>query len=193
MHVTQDVFTRDGSDPVLRALRAVEAKEVPLDDFRMCNSQLEMELPLQGSGYRAWGIKRRRACVRTHEWQVALRVGGPPSGVLTNNLKENAQTHPGIRKTDFREIVAFLQSPNQIGAPATQNADANLGFAFYAYQSAAIALPPGESHRNILLRVEGTASHGGAGERLQKAKVGYCVCCSYITHVAVPPNYTAGP
>ena len=24
-------------------------------------------------------------------------------------------------------------------------------------------------------------------------KVGYCVCCSYITHVAVPPNYTAGP
>ena len=56
-----------------------------------------------------------------------------------------------------------------------------------------VALLPGETHRNISLRVEGTASHGGAGERLQKAKVGYCVCCSYITHVAVPPNYTAGP
>ena len=42
------------------------------------------------------------------------------------------------------------------------------------------------------MRVEGTASNGGSGERLQKAKVGYCVCCSYITHIAVPPTYTAG-
>ena len=77
MHVTQDVCTRDGTDPVLRALQAVEATEVPLDDFRMCNLQLEMELPLLGSGYWVWGIKRRRVCARTHEWQVALRVGGP--------------------------------------------------------------------------------------------------------------------
>ena len=32
----------------------------------------------------------------------------------------------------------------------------------------------------------------GAGASLQKAKVGYCVCCSKITHVAVPPNYPTG-
>ena len=47
LHVTQDVFTRDGSDPVLRALQAVGAQEVPSDDFRMCDAQLEMELHLK--------------------------------------------------------------------------------------------------------------------------------------------------
>ena len=52
--------------------------------------------------------------------------------------------------------------------------------------------PAQEAHRRILLRVEGTASRGGSGQALQKAKVGYCPCCSIITHIAVPPTYDAG-
>ena len=187
------MFTRDGTDPVLRALRAAEAAEVPLDDFRMCNSRLGVELPVSGSSYRARKLRPRRVCVaRTHGWQVALRVGNPPSGALTNSLKYNTQTPPGVGKTNFREVIAISQAPNQIGAPATQTADTNLGSAFYAYRSAAIALPPGGNHRDILLRVEGAASHRGSGERLQKAKVGNCVRCSEKTHIAVPPNNPTG-
>ena len=151
-----------------------------------------MELPLHESAYRVWKIERRRARSCSHDWQVALRIGDPPSGVFTKNLTKKNQTPPGIRKTNFREVIAFSQAPNQIGVPATQNTDSNLGYAFYENQSASIALPPGEKRRRILMRVEGTTSHGGSGERLQKAKVGYCVCCSYITHVAVPPTHTAG-
>ena len=141
-----------------------------------------------------WRPRQRRVCVaRVHDWQVALRVGNPPSGALANNLQSNTQTPPGIRKTNFREVLSILQVPHQIGLPGTQSADANLGFAFYAYQSAEVALPPGEKRREILLRVAGAATHGGSGEKLQKAKVGYCVCCSAITHVAVPPTYPTGP
>ena len=95
-------------------------------------------------------------------------------------------------KSNFREVIAFLQAPHQIGVPATQSTDANLGFAFYAYQSASIVLPPGEAHRRILMRVEGTASRGGSGAGFQKANVGYCVRCSHIAHIAVPPTYSAG-
>ena len=97
-----------------------------------------------------------------------------------------------MRKANFREALAFLQASRQIGVPATQNADANLGFAFYAYQSPSIAPPPGETHKHILLRVEGTASRGEFGQPTQRAKVGYCPCCSIITHIAVPPSYDAG-
>ena len=42
------------------------------------------------------------------------------------------------------------------------------------------------------MRVEGTASRGGSGPSLQRAKVGYCPCCSTISHIAVPPSYVAG-
>ena len=42
------------------------------------------------------------------------------------------------------------------------------------------------------MRVDGTASRGGSGPPLQRAKVGYCPCCSTISHIAVPPSYAAG-
>ena len=85
--VMHDIFTPGGTDPVLQALRAAGATEVPLDDFRMCNSHLDMELPLSGSGYQAWRLRQRRVCVaRVRDWQVALRVGNPPGGALANSL-----------------------------------------------------------------------------------------------------------
>ena len=109
------------------------------------------------------------------------------------DISSATQTPPGMRKANFREALSLLQAPRQVGIPATLNTDANLGFAFYAYQSASVALPSGETHRRILLRVEGKASRGGSGQGLQRAKVGYCPCCSIVTHIAVPPSYDAGP
>ena len=144
---------------------------------------------------RAWALEKRNACSRSHGWQVALRIGDPPSGILANNITSITclkQTPPGMREANFRVVIAFLRALQQIGAPATQSTDSNLGFAFYAYHSASVALPPGVTHKRILMRVEGTASRGGSGASL-KAKVGYCPCCSRITHVAVPPSYDAGP
>ena len=166
------MFTRDGTDPVLRALRAAEATEVPLDDFRMCNSRLDMELPLSGSSYRVRKLRPRRVCVaRTHGWQVALRVGNPPSGALTNSLKYNTQTPPGVGKTNFREVIAISQAPNQIGAPATQTADANLGFAFYAYQSAAIALPAGGNRPIFCFALKGPPPMGARVRDCEKPRL----------------------
>ena len=186
------IFIRNGNDPVLRALRVAEASETAQASFRMCNASLGLHTPLLGSDYRVWTLKPRNACSRTHEWTVGLRIGDPPSGIQIHKIKRVTQTPPGMRKVNFREALAFLQAPRQIGAPATLNTDSNLGFACYAYQSASVALPPGEAHKHILLRVEGTATRGGSGQAPQRAKVGYCPCCSIITHIAVPPSYEAG-
>ena len=186
------VFIRDGTDPVLRALHETQAQEVPPESFCMCNAELGMETPLLGTDYRVWALPTRKACSRSHSWTLGVRVGNPPSGYLTYSVEKMEQTPPGMRKTNFREVIAFLQASHQIGAPATQCTDAHLGFAIYAYQSASLVLPPGESHRHILLRVEGTASRGGSGPPLQRGKVGYCPCCSTISHIAVPPSYAAG-
>ena len=186
------VFIRDGKDPVLRALHEIQAQEVPPESFCMCNEKLQLETPLLGSNYRVWALPGRNSCSRTHSWTIGVRVGNPPSGYRTHEVEKVEQTPPGMRKTNFREAIALLQASHQIGAPATQCTDANLGFAIYAYQSPSLVLPPGESHRHILMRVEGTASRGGSGPPLQKAKVGYCPCCSTISHIAVPPSYAAG-
>ena len=187
------VFVRDGTDPVMRALLEVKAEEVPQEAFRMCDGTLGLDTPLKGTGYRVWALPERTACPRSHEWSVGLRIGIPPSGTRIHDILSVSQTPPGLRKANFREALSFLQAPRQMGIPATQNTDANLGFAFYAYQSAPVVLPPGETHRHILLRVEGTTSRGGSGASMQKAKVGFCACCSKITHIAVPPSYVAGP
>ena len=85
--VTHDMFSRDGANSALRALRAAEATEVPPGDFRLCNSCLGVEIPLKGSSYRAWRLCECRVCVpRVRDWQVALRVGNRPSSAPANNI-----------------------------------------------------------------------------------------------------------
>ena len=186
------VFIRDGHDPVLRALHAAGAAEVPPETFRMCDGDLGLDTPLAGTGYRVWALHDRVACVRSHEWSVGLRIGNPATGTRIGEISSVNQTPPGMRKANFREAIGLLQAPGQVGVPATLSTDAHLGYAFYAYQSASVALSPGEAHRHILMRVEGTASRGGSGQSLQRAKVGFCPCCSHVTHIAVPPSYDAG-
>ena len=121
-----------------------------------------------------------------------MRLGDNASGEWTNFLTSTSQTPPGMRKANFREVIAFLQAPGQVGLPGSQTTDAHLGFACYTYQSSSIALMDEETHRNILMRMVGSASQGGVGEKSQKAKVGFCTCCSQVTHIAVPPNNAAG-
>ena len=58
------VFIRDGNDPVVRALREVQAEEVPPESFRMCNGALGLDTPLLGSDYRVWALEKRNACSR---------------------------------------------------------------------------------------------------------------------------------
>ena len=126
---------------------------------------------MKGKSHRAWRLRDRRVCVaRVREWQVALRVGDPPSGAPANYLQSNTQSPPGIREANFRGAVSILQVPNQIGSPRTQSADSNLGFAPYANQSAEIALPPGKKSRNVFPRVVGAAAQGDSGEKLQKSQ-----------------------
>ena len=58
-HLGSEVFIRDGTDPVLRALREVNAEEVPPGTCRMCNGALGMDLPLRDSDYRVVKISSK--------------------------------------------------------------------------------------------------------------------------------------
>ena len=86
-HMGGEGFIRDGSDAVLRALREAGAEEVPPETFRLRGGSLGMDLPLRDSDYRVWALKKRNTCSRSHGWQVALRVGDPPRGILATNIK----------------------------------------------------------------------------------------------------------
>ena len=81
----------------------------------------------------------------------------------------------------------ILENPLQIGFPATINTDACLGFAAYAFQSAEVLFGPVQSTHDILIRLEGRRCKGHSDRQhtTQRAKVGYCPCCTRPTHVAL--------
>ena len=189
----KQIFTRNGRDPMSLALAAVNARVVPQEDFRMCNGSMGLETPLVGSDFEVWRIPKQTICTtRKHHWRVGIRVGDTPSGECTNWITKASQTPPGLRKINFREAMGILHVPNQIGLPGTQSTDAHLGFCFYTYQSASVALSSWEMRQEILMRAEGTVTRGGEGSGLQKAKVGFCPCCAEATHIAAPPTYMRG-
>ena len=82
-------------------------------------------------------------------------------------------------------------------ANAVANADAQLGNSVYAYQSGEILFGNLAADSHILWRIVGQHSraYGGAGTKTsitQKAKVGFCPCCSWVSHVAIPGAYDIG-
>lgn len=64
-----------------------------------------------------------------------------------------------------------------------------------AYQSSDILFGHPKGGKFILVRLEGTTPRGhggGTAELTQRAKVGYCSCCTYATDVAAPATNVAG-
>ena len=74
------------------------------------------------------------------------------------------------------------------------NTDACLGFAAYAFQSAEVLFGPVQTTHDILIRLEGRRCKGHSDRQhtTQRAKVGYCPCCTLPTHVAIPLSYVLG-
>ena len=103
---------------------------------------------------------------------------------------------PAARKVSPREIVQILGNPDQVGYPASMNTDACLGYSVMGYQSWDVVYDHCEAWKWTLVRLEGRLSKGRDAKAkdgiCQKAKVGYCPCCTRATHVAIPQSYAIG-
>ena len=104
-------------------------------------------------------------------------------------------TPPGARETLAGEIIAFSHKDGQVGLPPAISTDATPGISATAYQISEIHFDHLEGDKFALVRLEGNTSRGrgrAKAESTQRAKVGYCVCCTYAAHVAAPAAYDVG-
>ena len=79
---------------------------------------------------------RRIAAARSHKWNVAARLGPQARGDATEYLRQVEETPPAPRRSSLRGASHFLHAPWLIGAPASINTDASLGFSRIGYQFA---------------------------------------------------------
>ena len=103
---------------------------------------------------------------------------------------------PALRKVNWRELLHILQVCRQVGLPRSVNTDASLGWSLYCYQSHEIPLDNCSGMQSILLRVAGACRKGSESAKSvslpQRAKCGYCPCCSRATRALIPFTYEAG-
>ena len=78
-----------------------------------------------------------------------------------------------------------------MGFPAVAASDAQLGHSVYTYQSGEVASGQcgADGHG------QHSRAHGQTGNKTmatQRAKVGFCTCCSTVSHIAAPGSYKLG-
>ena len=100
----------------------------------MCGEMSVLETTLAGSSDEVWELAERRlAAARSREWHAPARLGPQARGDANNYLQKAEETLPAIRRSSPREALRFLRAPFQIGAAASWNTDASLGFSCMGY------------------------------------------------------------
>ena len=181
---------------------------VSAEAIEMFTSQAEWDQPRvitpfeQMPGFfEAFQLPERRAANgrALHGWTFGTRLGPKATGKWSNIVNAEASCQPrgapALRKVNWRELKAYLQSSNQIGMPCTAATDSQLGWSVYAFQSPEILFAHCDGAKDILVLIEGDVSKGYQAPKNapeQRAKCGYCPCCSKVTHVLIPPTYPLG-
>jgi len=192
------------NDPLTTALKLAGARKVDANSVGMVTWDAVTQTPRlhypfgdKALGYTAWKLDKRKAAdgKEMHGYHMGIRLGKTASGKWSELIPGPGNTPPAVRKVNFREALMLLESPLQLGLPATIETDACLGWAVYAYQSAEVLLERCERAKEILVRIVGSCSKGHMAvkrEVTQRAKVGYCPCCTVATHILIPPSYAVG-
>ena len=189
---------RSECDILTSAMKYVGAERVANEDFWTLDEEGNAVSILHGRDFVVWSLPQRAVCDCRHEYRMAVRLGPKASGKFAQHpLIKLENTPPGVRLSSARETLPFLASFQQVGIPAVANTDAQLGNSVYAYQSGEILFGHLGADSHILWRIVGQHSraYGGAGTKTkltQKAKVGFCPCCSWVSHVAIPGAYDIG-
>ena len=132
----------------------------------------------------------------SHDWRAGTHLGPNASGAYSQRVCNLGATLPGIRQAGHREVAEVIRSPGQVGYPPSVATDAQLGFPVMAYQSAELLSGRCEGDGNILARLVGARARAQKANNhvdvAQRAKVGFCLCCSKPTHVAAPVRRSVG-
>ena len=189
---------RSASDIVTSALLQIGATRVPSSEFWTLDKDGQPWDVLQGRDFVVWKIPDRAVCEYRHEYRMGVRLGPTASGKFSQHpLITLENTPPGIRLSSAWETIPFLSSYQQVGTPPAAYTDAQLGNAVYTYQAGEVAFQCGATG-SILWRIIGKHSRahqaeGGNPTKVsQKGKVGFCPCCSMVSHIAAPATYLLG-
>ena len=191
---TTRFYRYNDGDPVSLALIDHHAVPVPNSEWTTLNAKGHSYPSMEGRPYKIYRLPPRQAMDHpTGEGPFALRLGPNGSGELMQWL-DTPSAAPGVRRSSMRELLMILENPLQIGFPSTILSDSCLGFATYALQSAEILFGPIGTTHEILIRIEGRRckGHSDRTQNTQRAKLGYCPCCTRPTHVALPFSYDLG-
>ena len=160
----------------------------------MMDEKGDMYSPLMVSDFVVYKLPLRpirEHCHANAPW--GCRLGPHMRGSLTQRMIRPKFVSPAARKVSPREIAQVLENPDQVGYPASTNTDACLGKSDMGYQSWDAVYGHCEAWKWTLVRLEGRLSKGNDGKAkdgiCQKAKVGYCPCCTRATLVAIPQSY----
>ena len=121
-------------DAVSVALAAAGATKVNLSEWWMMRENGSAVTPLVGRDFVVYQLKRRNVRRRpkvTNQWGV--RLGPHANGSLSQKFHSPRYIPPGARQVSPRELMLFLQSPDQVGCPGAVNTDALLSFGVMAY------------------------------------------------------------
>ena len=189
---------RSAPDIVTSALLQIGAIRVPSSEFWTLDKDGQPWDVLKGRDFVVWKIPDRAVCECRHEYRLGVRLGPTASGKFSQHpLITLENTPPGIRLSSAWETIPFLSSYQQVGTPPAAYTDAQLGNAVYSYQSGEVAFQCGAA-KCILWRIIGKHSRAHQGEGgnptkvAQKGKVGYCPCCTMVSHIAVPATFVMG-
>ena len=99
-----------------------------------------------------------------------MDLGDVARGSLAKRMIRPKLIPPATRKVSPREIVQVLGNPDQVGYPASMDADACLGYSVTGYQSWDVFYDHCEAWKRTLVRLEGRLPKGHE----DKAKDGLC-------------------
>ena len=131
-------FNRGDQDPAILAIEAIGAKRVLAEKIQMCtwNEDLQrigITFPFKSRPelFHAYELPTRRVAdgAANHSWAYGTRLGPRATGQWSN-LVEGSKQPPlpaALHKTNWRELLQILQSPQQVGLPRSVPTDAILG------------------------------------------------------------------
>ena len=126
---------------------------------------------------------------------MGVRLGPRASGQSANYENSAPGTRQSPRKRSVRKMMNFLHAQGHIGFPPAMDADASSGFSSMGSRSAHVAINLRDVGDFALIRFAETGSRARATPEsgtAQRAKAGYCACCTGATHAAIPPMYAPG-
>ena len=155
----------------------------------------DTECSLVDPHYEVWELPDQRIPAHFNLFLTGIRLGPKTSEEATNYATSAKRTPPAMREPSIRELMLSFEVQGQVGYPPTMSTDADLGYSPAGNRSAVIAGAKRDAGKLILARLGRTVVEAHTAPKpspRQRAKSGYCSCCTRATRAAIPPRCEPG-